>query len=139
MSTAASSDARPRRRIAQNCTVATRNCKPPVKRLVPCVDDPSRLCVVMRGDEMAFNEMDTTNQIEWPHIAAATHYQVTVQGYKWVWQSSLITNNRFDYSQLALKPGHAYLATITAYGPTGKIQSIEQAINIPAQVTASSR
>jgi hypothetical protein len=142
LTTAMSSDARPRRRIAQNCTVATRNCKPPVKRLVPCLDNPSQLCVVMRGDTVASQSGSSGNQIQWNPIAGATHYQVAIEGYNWAWRSGAITADHLDYSQIPLKDGHAYhayLVKVTAYGPTGEIGSIEQAINIPAQVTASSR
>jgi hypothetical protein len=136
---AMSGEARPRRRIAQNCAPTTRTCRTPVKRLVPCPNDVSRLCAIMRGDQIASAAMTTGNRIEWRPIAGATHYQVSIQGYNWEWQSDPTALNEFDYSHLPLKPGHAYLATVVAYDSTGKLNSTEQAINIPVQVTANSQ
>jgi hypothetical protein len=137
--TAVRVEAQPRR-IAQNCSTSTRTCKPPVKRLVPCPNDPSRLCIVMRGSELALNETEQANQVVWKPIAGATYYQVTVSGYNTRWQSEILKEPKLDYSLLQLTPGAAYLVKITAHDINGRIiKTLEKAINVPTALTASSR
>jgi hypothetical protein len=136
LASAAPGNARSRpRRMAQNCSGKT--CKAPAKRLVPCAGDASRLCVVMRGDKIG-SSVTATNTISWQSIPGAAYYRITIAGYRSEWRSGDLEGTNFNYDQLNLQAGSAYLATITTYGSNGEvIQSIEKAINIPATRASS--
>ena len=102
--------------------------------------DPDFGSEVSDGDESMFQSEQAATTLSWSPVAAATHYHVVVFGHGVNWQTT-IESRSINYREIAnLKPGNAYLVTITAYQGETKLTEVETALNIPAlQLTANSQ
>ncbi|NJR71269.1 MAG: fibronectin type III domain-containing protein [Synechococcales cyanobacterium CRU_2_2] len=130
--------ARSPRRYVQACSPQSKSCKMPVKRrLLACPNNSRQLCLRMKGDQTTFEVAHDRETLTWQHVPDATYYQISIAGYKWHWQSAPLTHPTCNYANLPLKPGNAYLVTISAYGPEGLMTLAEQVINPPAIVTTN--
>jgi hypothetical protein len=132
--------ARSARRFVQACPPKASNCKASSRqRLVPCPNNSRQLCLAVKGDQQSWEVVENGTTLTWRSVPDATHYQVDIAGYNWHWRSENFGNASFNYSNLPLKPGNAYLVKISAYNLQGKITTIEYVINTPATVTTNSQ